>query len=85
VASAPDWYGIAALVAASFSGINTLLGSINRRTAKATEKKVENVHAEVSTSNGHTLGELVEQNLSPSNDGSPATREPTDEGPGVPR
>lgn len=54
-------------MAASFSGINTIIASLNRRTATATESKVEKVHSEVATSDGSTLGELVEQNLSPNN------------------
>jgi hypothetical protein len=43
--------------------------------------KIDTVHAEVATSNGTTVGALIEQNLAPSADGSVATLAPDDKSP----
>lgn len=75
MAGGVNFDGIAALVAAGLSGLATMIGAVNRRTITTTETKVEKVHAEVATSNGNTLGELVEQNLAPSADGTVAVRD----------
>jgi hypothetical protein len=69
-----DGNSVAAIIAACGSIATAFISSLNRRTATTTESKVDNVHSEVVTSNGNTLGALVEQNLSLTLDKSPAPK-----------
>lgn len=62
-----DW---AAIIAAVGSVVTSIISGLNRRTNRTVEKKVEAgvagveaVHSEVKTSNGHTLGQIIEAGL----------------------
>lgn len=74
-----DGNSLASIIGAVGGASAAIITALNRRTARTTEVKVDTaqstvaaVHDEVKTSNGHTLAELVEQNLSPTLDGSAA-------------
>jgi hypothetical protein len=67
-----DGNSAAALIAAVGSVATAIIAGRNGKRLNDTKQKVQDVHDEVSTSNGHTLGQLVEQNLPPTLDNSPA-------------
>lgn len=67
-----DGNSLASIIAAVGGATAAIITAVSRRTVKATESKVDRVHNEVQTSNGHTLGQLIEQNLPPTLDDSPA-------------
>lgn len=54
-----DYVGLGALISATCAGVVSIVVALQGRTTGA---RVEEVHAAVSTSNGHTIGELVEKN-----------------------
>lgn len=64
---------VTGIIGALSGGVAAIITALNRRTSRVVESKVENVHAEVTTSNGSSIGQLVEQNLAPSVDGAAAT------------
>lgn len=54
-----DFVGLGALISATCAGIVSIVVALRQSNVSA---KVDEVHAQVATSNGHTLGELVEKN-----------------------
>lgn len=57
--SPSDYVGIATCITATAAAVVSIIVAVRQ---VGTVKKVEEVHAAVSTANGHTLGELVEGN-----------------------
>lgn len=57
--NADTYVGIATCITATAAAVVSIIVALRQ---PAIGKKVDEVHAAVSTSNGHTLGELVEGN-----------------------
>ena len=54
-----DYVGIATVISATAAAVVSVIVALRQGTTQA---KVDAVHAEVKTSNGQTLGEIVEAN-----------------------
>ena len=54
-----DFVGLGALISATFAGLVSLVVAVRQTAVRA---QVQEVRANTATSNGHTLGELVEKN-----------------------
>jgi hypothetical protein len=64
---------VATLVIGAVTALGVFLTGLGTYLAN---RKVEGVHQELRTQNGHTVGQLVEQNLPPSFGDQPATDNP---------